>query len=101
MVWALASRSRSAVLAVVALGLAPAAVPGLYLAAVTPELVRIDLREHRLPEPDGGAGHRRRARGGRARVASRVAVVPLVAALAFGGVAAGCSVSAAGSAWAT
>jgi leader peptidase (prepilin peptidase)/N-methyltransferase len=36
-------------LAIAALGLVPAAVPAVYLAAVTPELVRIDLREHRLP----------------------------------------------------
>jgi len=36
-------------LAIAALGTTPAAVPALYLAAVTPELVRIDLREHRLP----------------------------------------------------
>ncbi len=38
-----------ACLAITALGLTPAAVPAVYLAAVTPELVRIDLREHRLP----------------------------------------------------
>lgn len=36
-------------LAIAALGIAPAAMPAVYLAAVTPELVRIDLREHRLP----------------------------------------------------
>jgi leader peptidase (prepilin peptidase)/N-methyltransferase len=36
-------------LAITAHGSTPAAVPALYLAAVTPELVRIDLREHRLP----------------------------------------------------
>jgi leader peptidase (prepilin peptidase) / N-methyltransferase len=36
-------------LSIAALGLTPAAVAALYLAAVTPELVRIDLREHRLP----------------------------------------------------
>ena len=38
-----------ACLAIAALGLTPAAIPALYLAAVTPELVRVDLREHRLP----------------------------------------------------
>jgi leader peptidase (prepilin peptidase)/N-methyltransferase len=36
-------------LAIAALGITPAAMPAVYLAAVTPELVRIDLREHRLP----------------------------------------------------
>ncbi len=36
-------------LSIAALGFTPAAVPALYLAAVTPELARIDLREHRLP----------------------------------------------------
>jgi leader peptidase (prepilin peptidase)/N-methyltransferase len=36
-------------LAITALGITPAAMPAVYLAAVTPELVRIDLREHRLP----------------------------------------------------
>ncbi len=35
--------------AILALGFTPAAMPAVYLAAVTPELVRIDLREHRLP----------------------------------------------------
>jgi leader peptidase (prepilin peptidase)/N-methyltransferase len=35
--------------AVAATGPTLAAIPALYLAAVTPELMRIDLREHRLP----------------------------------------------------
>ncbi len=38
-----------ALLAVWALGPAPALIPALYLAAVTPELVRVDLRSRRLP----------------------------------------------------
>lgn len=36
-------------LSIAALGFTPAAMPAVYLAAVSPELVRIDLREHRLP----------------------------------------------------
>ena len=65
----------------------PAAVPALYLAAVTPELVRIDLREHRLPNRIVRAGHRRRARGGRPSwaVTGEPPLVPLVAALATAG----------------
>jgi leader peptidase (prepilin peptidase) / N-methyltransferase len=39
-----------AVLAVVAIGPAAAALPAVYLAATAPELTRIDLREHRLPD---------------------------------------------------
>jgi len=38
-----------AALAVAALGPVPATVPAIYLAAVAPELTRVDLREHRLP----------------------------------------------------
>jgi leader peptidase (prepilin peptidase)/N-methyltransferase len=37
------------VIAVTATGPTLAAIPAFYLAAVTPELMRIDLREHRLP----------------------------------------------------
>jgi leader peptidase (prepilin peptidase)/N-methyltransferase len=47
--WQLPVAVALAGLAIAALGLTPSAVPALYLAAVTPELVRIDLREHRLP----------------------------------------------------
>jgi leader peptidase (prepilin peptidase)/N-methyltransferase len=36
-------------LAVAAFGLEAGAIPAVALAAVTPELVRVDLREHRLP----------------------------------------------------
>lgn len=39
----------AAALAVVALGLVPQTIPAIYLAAVAPELIRVDLREHRLP----------------------------------------------------
>jgi leader peptidase (prepilin peptidase)/N-methyltransferase len=49
LLWQLPVAVALAWLAIAALGLTPAAVPALYLAAVTPELVRIDLREHRLP----------------------------------------------------
>ncbi len=49
LLWQLPVALALAWLAITALGPAPAAVPALYLAAVTPELVRIDLREHRLP----------------------------------------------------
>ncbi|CAN5186838.1 hypothetical protein BH11ACT3_BH11ACT3_03060 [soil metagenome] len=38
-----------AALAIASIGLDPATIPALYLAAVAPELTRIDLREHRLP----------------------------------------------------
>jgi leader peptidase (prepilin peptidase)/N-methyltransferase len=47
-VWA----SGSVILAVVAfsaVGITLATIPLLYLAVVTPELVRVDVREHRLP----------------------------------------------------
>jgi leader peptidase (prepilin peptidase)/N-methyltransferase len=71
-------------LSIAALGLSPAAVPALYLAAVTPELVRIDLREHRLPNrivvPGIGVGLA--AAGLTWAVAGRPPVVALVAALA-------------------
>ncbi|HEV7742864.1 MAG TPA: A24 family peptidase [Pseudolysinimonas sp.] len=38
-----------AALAIAAFGLTPATIPALYLAAVTPALIRVDVREHRLP----------------------------------------------------
>ncbi|MCU1416450.1 MAG: hypothetical protein JWP32_624, partial [Schumannella sp.] len=38
-----------AALSIAAFGLTPATIPALYLAAVTPALIRVDLREHRLP----------------------------------------------------
>jgi leader peptidase (prepilin peptidase) / N-methyltransferase len=39
-----------AVLGVIAIGPTAAAIPAVYLAAVTPELAFVDLREHRLPD---------------------------------------------------
>ena len=91
--WQLPVALALAWLAIAALGLTPAAVPALYLAAVTPELVRIDLREHRLPNRIVRAGNRRRARGGRALVGrdGEPPLVPLVAALATRGSARSCS----------
>lgn len=47
--WQVAVAVCLAVVAVLAVGLRPAAIPALYLAAVTPLLVLTDLREHRLP----------------------------------------------------
>ncbi len=47
--WQLPLAVAVAVLAVVANGPTVALLPLFYLAAVTPELVRVDLREHRLP----------------------------------------------------
>lgn len=47
--WQLPLSIGLAVLAIFAVGPQLAALPLLYLAAVTPELVRVDLREHRLP----------------------------------------------------
>ncbi len=47
--WQLPVAVALGVLAVSALGLALHTIPALYLAAVAPELARVDLREHRLP----------------------------------------------------
>ncbi|MEO5921384.1 MAG: prepilin peptidase [Pseudolysinimonas sp.] len=47
--WQLPLALALAALAIAALGFTPAAIAAVYLAAVTPELVRIDLSEHRLP----------------------------------------------------
>jgi leader peptidase (prepilin peptidase)/N-methyltransferase len=49
LVWQLPLALALTSLAITTLGITPAAMPAVYLAAVTPELVRIDLREHRLP----------------------------------------------------
>jgi leader peptidase (prepilin peptidase)/N-methyltransferase len=74
-------------LAIAALGLAPAAVPAVYLAAVTPELVRIDLRDHRLPNlivlPGVVVGLASAALSW--AVTGEPPLVPVVAALATGG----------------
>ena len=91
--WQLPVAFTLAALAIAALGLAPAAVPAVYLAAATPELVRIDLREHRLPNrivvpgivvglAGGGAvmvGDRRRS------LVAALASSGLLALLALGG----------------
>ena len=85
--WQLPVAVTLAWLAIAALGLTPAAVPAVYLAAVTPELVRIDLREHRLPNrivlPGVAVGL---ASAGLSWAVTSVApLVPLVAALATAG----------------
>jgi leader peptidase (prepilin peptidase)/N-methyltransferase len=48
--WQLPLAVALGVLAVVAIGPSAAASPALYLAATTPELARVDLRERRLPD---------------------------------------------------
>lgn len=77
-----------AVLTWVALGPVVAAIPALYVAAVTPELTRIDLAEHRLPNrlvvPGLGVGLA--AAAGAWATTGRFPVVPLVAGAAFGGI---------------
>jgi leader peptidase (prepilin peptidase)/N-methyltransferase len=74
-------------LAIAALGTVPAAIPAVYLAAVTPELVRIDLREHRLPNrmvvPGIGVGLVAAALSW--AVTGEPPLVPLVAAVATAG----------------
>jgi len=47
--WQVALTAALAVLAWFAIGPVVAAIPALYVAAVAPELTRIDLAEHRLP----------------------------------------------------
>jgi len=72
---------------ILATGLAPSAVAVVYLAAVTPWLVTIDVREHRLPNvlvlPGVGAGLL--SCGGAWAVTGRVPVAPLVAGGAYAG----------------
>lgn len=48
-IWQLPVAVAIAGVSVAVFGLTPAAIPALYLAAVAPELVWIDAREHRLP----------------------------------------------------
>jgi leader peptidase (prepilin peptidase)/N-methyltransferase len=48
--WQVPAGLALAAVAVALLGPRPSLVGALYLAAVTPELTRIDLREHRLPD---------------------------------------------------
>jgi leader peptidase (prepilin peptidase) / N-methyltransferase len=86
--WQLPLTLALGVLAWVAIGPVVAAVPALYVAAVAPELTRIDLAEHRLPNRLVVPGL---VVGLLAAAASWVAtgippVVPLVAGVAFGGV---------------
>lgn len=74
-------------LAWLALGPVVAAIPALYVAAVAPELTRIDLAEHRLPNrlvvPGLGVGLL--AAAGSWATTGEPPVVPLVAAVASGG----------------
>ena len=76
------------VLAAVAIGPVVAVIPALYLAAVTPELVRIDLAQHRLPNrlvvPGIAIGLA--AAAGSWLTTGAPPVVPLVAGVAFAGV---------------
>jgi leader peptidase (prepilin peptidase)/N-methyltransferase len=48
--WQLPLAALLAALVIVAFGPAAAALPGLYLAATTPQLVRVDLAHRRLPD---------------------------------------------------
>jgi len=70
-----------------AIGPVPAAIPGLYLAAVGPELTRIDLREKRLPNrivlPGLVVGIA--AAAGSWLTSGVPPLVPVVAGVAFGG----------------
>lgn len=74
-------------LAWLALGPVVAAVPALYVAATAPELARVDLAEHRLPNrivvPGLVVGLA--AAAGSWATTGVPPVVPLVAALAYGG----------------
>lgn len=77
-----------AVLAWFAIGPVVAAIPALYVAAVAPELTRIDLAEHRLPNrlvvPGLIVGLL--AAGGSWATTGVFPLVPLVAAVAYAGV---------------
>ena len=71
---------------ILATGVAPSAVSVIYLAAITPWLVWVDIREHRLPNvmvvPGIGAGLL--ACAGEWAGTGRAPVVPLVAGAAWG-----------------
>jgi leader peptidase (prepilin peptidase)/N-methyltransferase len=75
-------------LAWLAFGLAVATIPALYVAATAPELSRIDLAEHRLPNrvvvPGLGVGLL--AVGGSWLTTGTPPLVPLLAAIAYAGV---------------
>jgi leader peptidase (prepilin peptidase)/N-methyltransferase len=74
-------------LAVWSIGHVVAAIPALYLAAVAPELTRVDLAEHRLPNrlvvPGLVVGLA--AAAGSWATTGGVPLVPLIAGLVFGG----------------
>jgi leader peptidase (prepilin peptidase)/N-methyltransferase len=70
-----------AVLAVTVLGPDARTLPAIYLAAVTPELIRVDLREHRLPNRMVVPG----LLVGLVAAGLQWSWLPLAAGLAFGG----------------
>ena len=86
--WQLPLTLALGLLAWFAIGPVVAAVPALYIAAVAPELTRIDLAEHRLPNrlvvPGLVVGLL--AAAGSWVTTGIPPVVPLVAGVAFGGV---------------
>jgi leader peptidase (prepilin peptidase)/N-methyltransferase len=86
--WELPLTLALGVLVWVALGPVVAAVPALYVAAVAPELTRIDLAEHRLPNrlilPGLVVGLL--AAAGSWLATGVPPIVPVVAALSYGGV---------------
>lgn len=49
LVWQLPAAAALLVVSVLAMGASPPLVPLVYLAAITPELIRVDLRQRRLP----------------------------------------------------
>lgn len=79
--WQLPSAIALGALAVVAFGATATTIPAVYLAAVTPELVRVDLREHRLPNRMVVPG----LAVGLAAAVVAWSPVGLVAALGYGG----------------
>jgi leader peptidase (prepilin peptidase)/N-methyltransferase len=68
-------------LAIAMLGLHASTMPAVYLAAVTPELARVDLHEHRLPNRMVTPG----LALGVIACGLQLSPVPPLAALAFGG----------------
>lgn len=88
MAWQLPLVAALGVLAWVAIGPVVAAIPALYVAAVAPELTRIDLAEHRLPNrlvvPGLVVGLL--AAAGSWATTGVFPAVPLIAGAAYGGV---------------
>lgn len=86
--WQLPLTLALGVLAWVAIGPVVAAIPALYVAAVAPELTRVDLAEHRLPNrlvaPGLVVGLL--AAAGSWLTTGVPPLVPLLAGLGFGGV---------------